>query len=47
MKTKISKYILNFINENKNDQKISDKWKTKENLIAFEKLLKKENKSKD
>ena len=48
MKTKnISKYILNFIKENKNDEKISDNWKTKENLIAFEKLLKKENKSKD
>jgi hypothetical protein len=47
MKTKnISKYILNFIKENKNDEKITDNWKTKENLIAFEKILKKENKNK-
>ena len=43
----ISKYILNFINENKNNEKLTDTWKSKENLIAFEKLLKKENKSKD
>jgi len=48
MKTKnISKYILNFIKENKNNEKLTDNWKSKENLIAFEKLLKKETKSKD
>lgn len=48
MKTKnISKYILNFIKENKNNEKLTDNWKSKDNLIAFEKLLKKEAKSKD
>jgi hypothetical protein len=48
MKAKnISKFVLKFLEEHKNDSKITVNWKSAENLTALENLFKKNKKSKD